>query len=257
MPKIPSLVEMLEAGVHFGHRPTRWHPKMNKFIFGVRSDIHIINIEETQRMLERALNFVSDVASRGGNVLFVGTKKQAQPIIEKYAKEAGMPYVTNRWLGGTLTNFSEIKKLTRRFTDLKDKQVKGELKKYTKKEQLLFAREIDDMNIKVGGIEQMLKLPDAVFIADMKHEKTARDEAISSGVKIIALCDTNINPEQAQYPIPANDDSVKSIDLITRLIAEAVKEGKEKAIAAQNVQAAAITEKVEIKNNTTDADASK
>ena len=235
MANVPQLDQMLQAGVHFGHRSSRWHPKMAPYIFGVRSGVHITNLEETQKSLSSALDFVASVASRGGMILFVGTKPQARNIIKKYAEETGMPYINNRWLGGTLTNFGEIKRLIKKFLDLKDKEAKGELKKYTKKEQLWFSRDIEDMDRKVGGIQSMLSTPEAVFIVDIKAEKTALDEAKQKGIKVIAMCDTNVNPTNVDYPIPANDDGVKSIELITKTIAEAVGEGKANAVKAAAV----------------------
>lgn len=228
MKNIPSLKDMLESGVHFGHRSSRWHPKMKQFIFGTRRGVHIIDIEQTQKALESALEYIEALASRGGNILFVGTKPQAQNLIEKFAQEAGMPYVNERWLGGTLTNFPEIKKVIKRFLDLKDQKEKGELKKYTKKEQIWIERDIKDMDRKVGGIQTLTQIPEAVFILDLKREKTALQEAKKKGVKVVALVDTNINPDPVDFPIPANDDSVKAIELMLGLITETVKEGRAK-----------------------------
>jgi small subunit ribosomal protein S2 len=156
----------------------------------------------------------------------VGTKRQAQEILKTEMEACGMPYVNQRWLGGTLTNFAEIRKLIRRYKMLKDQQAKGELKKYTKKEQLMFAREIEELDKKVGGIQTIDRLPDALFIVDIKTEKTALEEAIVTGIPVIALCDTNVNPDDVQYPIPANDDAVKSIQMMLHLVSEAIQEGK-------------------------------
>lgn len=230
MANVPSLDEMLQAGVHFGHRSSRWHPKMQPFIFGIRSGVHITDLEQTSEALARACEYASQVASRGGMILFVGTKPQARPIIQKYAEEVAMPNVTNRWLGGTLTNFTEIKRLIKKFLDLKDKEAKGELKKYTKKEQLWFSRDIVDMDRKVGGIQSMLSAPEAVFIVDIKAEKTAMAEAKQKGSKVIAIVDTNVNPSEVDFPIPGNDDGVKSIELITACLVAAIKEGKANAV---------------------------
>lgn len=224
--KIPSLVEMLQSGVHFGHQTARWHPKMKQFIFGERAGIHIVNLEETQKMLEPALAFAKGVAARGGVVLFVGTKRQAQATIEAAAKECGMPYVTRRWLGGTLTNYQQIKNSLRRLKTLKDQRDKGELRKYTKLEQLMLSREIEELEEKIGGIQYMEKLPEAMFVADIRTEKTAVEEAVQSGVKVVALCDTNVNPSNVDYVIPGNDDAVKSIAMVTNLIRDAIMEGK-------------------------------
>lgn len=232
MPKLPSLEEMLQAGVHFGHQTSRWHPKMQNFIFGSRGGIHIVDLERTQQMLPDALAFVKSVAARGGNVLFVGTKRQAQPIVRTYAEQCGMPFVTERWLGGTLTNFAQIKNTLKRLRMLKDQREKGELKKYTKKEQIILDREIGEMEHKVGGIQMLEKPPEAIFVVDIRTEKTAVEEANVTGTKVVAMCDTNVNPSGVHYVIPANDDAVKSIELITRLVAEAVAEGKAEAVRA-------------------------
>lgn len=226
MSSTPNLVEMLEAGVHFGHRTSKWHPKMQKYLFGSRQGVHIINLEETQKRLSEALLFCKQVTGRGGNVLFVGTKKQAAPIIERVAADAGMPYVTKRWLGGTLTNFSVILQILKRFKDLKRKHEKGELGKYTKFEQQKFGEQIQLLEEKVGGIQDMMRIPDAVFIQDVHKDKTALQEAKRRGVTVIAICDSNANPDQVDFPIPANDDAVRSIELVVGLLAESCKAGK-------------------------------
>lgn len=226
MPNIPSLTDMLKAGMHYGHQISRWHPKMQEYIFGSRSGVHIIDLEKTQGQLEDALATVKEIASRGGIVLFVGTKTQAKSIVKKYADNCGMPYVTERWLGGTLTNFKQIKETIKRLKTLKDQRDKGELKKYTKKEQLLMEREIADIEMKMGGIENMARVPEAMFVVDVRNEKTAIAEANFTNTKVIAMCDTNVNPIHVDKVIPANDDAVKSIDLVCSLVCDAVKEGK-------------------------------
>lgn len=231
MAKMPSLLEMLKAGVHFGHQSSRWHPKMKPFIYGERGGVHIIDVEKTSAKLEQAIAFVTDTVARGGSVVFLGTKRQAQPIVEQYAKEAGMPYINTRWLGGTLTNFAQMQKIIRHYLDLKDKSAKGELKKYTKLEQLQFAREIEELDGKIGGLSTLTKLPDALFILDARHEKTAVREAMTMGVTMVALVDSNVNPKGIRFVIPGNDDAVGSLDMVTKLMAEAVKEGKAKALA--------------------------
>ncbi|MFH1315821.1 MAG: 30S ribosomal protein S2 [Candidatus Uhrbacteria bacterium] len=237
MPKIPSLEEMLQAGVHFGHKTSRWHPKMEPFIHTARGGVHIINLEETQKQLEEVLKYVSDIATRGGVILFVATKRQAQELIKQYAEEASMPYVCGRWLGGTLTNFGEIRKIVKRYKKLKEQQDKGELSKYTKKERLMISREIADMERKIYGIRDLEVIPDAVLVIDMKVEKTAVEEAAQKNVPVIAVCDTNVNPDKAKMIIPANDDAVKSIQMMLRLISEAIVEGKK--AGTQLVNAAA------------------
>lgn len=226
MPKLPTILEMLQAGVHFGHKASKWHPKMKPYIFGVRNDIHIIDLEKTLVKLQQALDYVRDTVARGGVILFLGTKRQAKDIIKAAAEDCGMPYVSGRWLGGTLTNYGEIMKLIRHFNDLKAKQATGALTKYTKKEQAGFAKEIADLENKVGGIKNIQRPPDAIYVVDVKKEKTAVAEARVRHIPMIALTDTNVNPEEIAYPIPSNDDAVKTIDLMTKLVAEAVKEGK-------------------------------
>lgn len=226
----PTITDLLKAGMHFGHKTSNWHPKMAPFIFGARGGTHIINLEKTEEMLDRALEAVRDIASRGGTVLFVGTKSQAKSSIKKYAEACGMPYVSERWLGGMLTNYKQIKESIKRFKSLKDQRDKGELRKYTKKEQLMIAWEIEDMDKRLGGIENMTKVPEAMFVVDIRTERTAVREAHVTGTKVIALCDTNVNPTNVDYIIPSNDDAVKTIELMCRLVSDAVKEGKAKAV---------------------------
>lgn len=227
MALIPSLEELLKAGVHFGHQASKWHPKMKKFIFGERNGIHLINLEATQTALEEATSFAKKTAARGGVILFVGTKKQAASLVEAAAQACGMPYVHTRWLGGTLTNFASISQTIRRFKDLKRKQEKGELAKYTKFEQLKMAEQIKIMDQSVGGIQELSRIPDAVMIFDIRKDKTALAEATRRGVKVIALCDSNVSPLDVDYPIPANDDAVKSIELIAGVMSKAIKEGRD------------------------------
>lgn len=226
MPKLPNLVEMLQAGMHYGHGASHWHPKMGPFIYAEKSGIHIIDLEKTQVQLESALNTLKEIASRGGVILFVGTKVQAKGIVQKYAEACGMPFVTERWLGGTLTNFQQLKETLKRLKMLKDQREKGELKKYTKKEQLLLSREIEEMEVKIGGIQHITKVPDAIFVIDVRNEKTAVQEAQVTRTKVVALCDTNVNPKGVDAVIPGNDDAVKSIELVCKLACEAIKEGK-------------------------------
>jgi small subunit ribosomal protein S2 len=226
MPNIPTLVEMLESGVHFGHRTSKWHPNMKKYIFGAKNGIHIINLEETQKTLEEAMAFCKQTTLRGGTILFVGTKKQTAPIIERVATDAKMPFITKRWLGGTLTNFSVIAKMLKKFKDLKRRHEKGELGKYTKLEQLKFSEQISMLEDKIGGIQDMNRIPEAIFISDIHKDNTALAEATRRGIKIIATCDTNVNPRKVDYPVPANDDAVKAIEMIVGALAGACKDGK-------------------------------
>jgi small subunit ribosomal protein S2 len=235
--KIPSLLEMLQSGVHFGHQVSRWHPKMKPFIFGERNGVHIINLEETQKRLEETLAAVKQMAAEGKTILFITSKPQARDIVQNAAVATGMPYLVDRWVGGLLTNFTEIKKLIKHYVSLKDQQAKGELERYTKKEQLDIAKELEKKDAVLAGLTGLDRLPDALFIPAMQREKTAVAEALRMDVPIIGVCDTNANPNDAAYVIPANDDAVKSIDLIVGLVADAVKAGraeweKNKAAAA-------------------------
>jgi len=246
MPTIPSLEEMLKSGVHFGHTASHWHPKMEPYIFGERGGIHIIDLEETQKALKEILDFVKGVVSRGGVILFVGSKRQAKEIVAKEATRCGMPHVEERWLGGTLTNFGEIRKLIRRLKTLREQNERGDLKKYTKKEQVWLAREIVELTTKVGGFENLERLPEVVFVTDIRSDKTAVAEAKTTSVPVIAICDTNVNPTDADYVIPANDDGVKSLAMIVRLMSDTVIEGRKafetaKLNAPQNQGAPAVS----------------
>lgn len=229
MAKMPSLTDMLKAGLHFGHQKSKWHPKMGKYIFGVRNGVHILDLEETQKYLTSALSFLSSVAERGGTVLFVGSKRQAQEIVEREAKRCGMPHVTKRWLGGTLTNFPVIYSLIKTHRDLAKQFENGDMeKKYTKKEQLMFRRKMEEIEEKAGGILSIDRVPDALFVLDLKKEKTAYAEAVSKKVPVVAVCDSNVNPTDVAYPIPANDDAVRAIEMLFTLAADAILEGRAK-----------------------------
>lgn len=223
-----SLLEMLKSGVHFGHQKSRWHPKMKPYIYSVRGGVQIINLEKTQEALQKAVQYIKEVVAKQGTILFVGTKRQAKKIVKKHAEASGAPYITERWLGGLFTNFSTISKLLAKLKRLQADKVKGELDKYTKRERLKFDEKINKLKLIVGGIEDLTKLPDAVFIVDIKKERTCLQESIKMGIPLIALVDTNTNPTLVDYPIPANDDATKSIDLICGIIAQAVADGKEK-----------------------------
>jgi small subunit ribosomal protein S2 len=225
MPKIPTLMELLQAGVHFGHRVSKRHPKMAPYIFGARNGIHILDLDKTISHLKNTLEYVTDAVAKGGIVLFLGTKKQARGIIRKYAEECGMPYVTTRWLGGTLTNFSEVSGTIKRYNELKEEQASGALSKYTKKEQLQFTKFLRETEEKIGGIVDLKRTPDIMFVVDIQREKTAVKEAVSKGIPVVALADTNVNPDVVTRMIPSNDDAVKTIEMMVGLVAEAVKEG--------------------------------
>ena len=224
----PELSDMLKCGVHFGHQSSKRHPKMSPYIFTIRNQIHIIDLEQTAKKLKEAMDFIAKTVATGGTVLFISSKRQAQALIEKYAKECGMPYINSRWLGGTFTNFVNIIRLTKKLKELEQKQAGGELEKYTKKEQLDFNREISRLSELVGGIKGMNRIPEAVFVVDIKKDKTAVREANKKNIPVIAMVDTNTNPSKISYPIPANDDAAKSIDMIIGCMAEAVKEGQER-----------------------------
>lgn len=221
-----SIKALLEAGAHFGHQTSRWNPKMKTYIFTQRNGIHIIDLEQTVVMLERAYGFIGDVVSRGKSILFVGTKRQAQEAIEMEAKRCGMFYVNQRWLGGMFTNFSTIQGRIDYLVRLEDMKLKGELEALPKKEVRKIEKEITRMNRLMGGFKEMTSLPGAVFIDDTTKERIAVQEAKAMGIPIVAIADTNSNPREVDYPIPANDDAIRAIKLICSIIADAVLEGK-------------------------------
>ena len=218
MKNIPTLEEMLKAGMHFGHRTNRWHPKMKQFIFTAKNNIYIIDLKKSQRKLVEALEFMIKLVSEGKHILFVGTKNQVSGPMKKMAEEINQPYIVGKWLGGYLTNFPIVKKSVKKYLDLVEKKESGRLEKYTKKERLEFDREINKLRERVGGLASLNKLPDALFIWDIKEEETAVKEAIQKNIPIIAICDTNVNPELVNYPIPANDDATKTIALVLESI---------------------------------------
>ena len=223
---IPTIEEMLKAGMHFGHRTSKWHPKMEPFIFGQRNGIHIIDLSKSREYLGTALDFMQKFAREGKMILFVGSKIQLKNEMKALAEAVEMPYVTEKWLGGTMTNFPIIKKLIKKYVDLVEDKKAGRLEKYTKKEQLDFDRETEKLRIKVGGLVRMNRLPDAIFIWDLKVEKTALTEAKKRNIPIIAVCDTNVDPTGVNYVIPSNDDATRTIKLLTETITKAVLEGK-------------------------------
>lgn len=220
------MMEMLKAGMHFGHQKSRWHPKMKPYIFGVRNGVHILNLERTAEDLAKALEYATNLAANGKTILFVGTKRQAQAIVKAAALECGMPFLTERWIGGLLTNFDETKHRLKKYKSLKLQIENGEIEKYTKKEQLDIKKSVEKMDKYLSGLTMVEKMPDALFIIDMRVSKTAVAEAERTNVPIIGICDTNVNPEQAAVVIPANDDAVNSIKIVANLMAEAVKEGR-------------------------------
>jgi small subunit ribosomal protein S2 len=216
---------LLEAGVHFGHQTRRWNPKMRRFIFTERNGIHILDLQQTVDKLEEAYTFVRDLVSEGATILFVGTKRQAQETIHAEAMRCGMPYVITRWLGGTLTNFQTIQNRIDYLVRLEDARARGDLESLPKKERLQKEEEIARLNRYLGGIKEMTTLPGAVFIVDTTKEDIAVAEAQRMGIPIVALVDTNCNPDVIDYPIPSNDDAIRAIKLITSLISDAVLDG--------------------------------
>lgn len=226
MASILPMKSLLEAGVHFGHRTRRWNPRMKPFIFTQRNGIHIIDLQQTMSRLEEGYKVVRDVVAEGGTILFVGTKKQAQETVVQEAVRCGMPYVSNRWLGGTLTNFRTIRARIDYMIRLEERQAMGDLDKLPKKEALLLTRELAKLESRVGGLREMKRLPRLLFIVDTLHEQIAIDEATTLEIPIVALTDTNSDPFPIHYPIPANDDAIRAIKLITGKIADAVIEGK-------------------------------
>jgi small subunit ribosomal protein S2 len=226
MSKIPKLEDMLKAGMHFGHRTNRWHPKMKQFIFTSKNGIYIIDLKKTQEQLELALDFMTKLVSEGKSILFVGTKNQVSGPLKEMAVKVGQPYIVGKWLGGYLTNFIVVKKSVKKYLDLIEKRETGKLEKYTKKERLNFDREIKKLEMRVGGLASLNKMPDALFVWDIKEEETAIKEAQQKNIPIIGICDTNVNPEEVTYAIPANDDSTKTIKIILEAVSSAILEAK-------------------------------
>ena len=232
MPETSTIKQLLEAGAHFGHQTSRWHPRMKKYIFTKRNGIHIIDLEQTATMLSKACDFVSQVVAEGGTVLFVGTKKQAQEAVEQETKRCGMYYVNIRWLGGTLTNFTTIQARIDHLVRLEDQKEKGGFKRLPKKEALKMEEEIAHLNRQMSGFKEMTTPPDVMFIIDPTKERIALAEAQRVGIPVVAMVDTNCNPNDIDYPIPANDDAIRTIKLICGRIADAIIEGKGGELAA-------------------------
>jgi small subunit ribosomal protein S2 len=228
--KMSLMREMLEAGVHFGHQTRYWNPKMAPFIFGHRNKIHIINLEKTVANYQDATKFVKQTAAKGGNVLFVGTKRAAREIVAAEAARAGMPFVDSRWLGGMLTNFKTVKSSIKRLKDMEVMIAEGGTERLTKKEGLMFQRELDKLNKSIGGIKDMNGLPSAIFMIDVGYHKIAVAEAQALGIPVVAVVDTNHSPDGVDFIIPGNDDSAKAIGLYARGMADAVLEGKAQSL---------------------------
>jgi len=219
--------ELLEAGVHFGHQTRRWNPKMGRFLYGERSGIYIIDLEKTLTGLEEAYEFVRDLGRRNGVVLFVGTKKQAQDIIEENAVRVGMPFVTTRWLGGMLTNFQTVSRRLFRLRELREMERTGAFDYLPKKEAIRLRHEKEKLERNLGGMQSLERLPDAIFVIDTKKEHIAVNEARKLGMPVIAIVDTNCDPDEVDFVIPGNDDAIRSVSLVTRIIADALVEGRQ------------------------------
>ena len=232
-----TMREMLEAGVHFGHQTRFWNPKMAPYIFGHRNKIHIINLEKSLPLLQGAAKFAQQLSANRGTILIVGTKRQARDIVAAEAQRAGVPFVNQRWLGGMLTNFKTVKTSIKRLKDMKAQQEAG-LDSLSKKEQLMFVREIEKLEKDIGGIQDMTTLPDAIFVVDVGFHKIAIAEAKKLGIPLIGVVDTNHSPEGIDYVIPGNDDSAKAVDLYVRAMADAIIEGRNNAVT-EVVKAAA------------------
>ncbi|MEI3866902.1 30S ribosomal protein S2 [Microbacterium sp. CCNWLW134] len=223
---VVTIRQLLDSGVHFGHQTRRWNPKVKRFILTERSGIHIIDLQQSLSYIDKAYEFVKETVAHGGTVLFVGTKKQAQEVIAEQATRVGQPYVNQRWLGGLLTNFQTVSKRLARMKELEELDYDNPADSgFTKKELLLKKRELDKLHKSLGGIRNMSKTPSAIWVVDAKREHLAVDEATKLGIPIIGILDTNADPDEFQYPIPGNDDAIRSVSLLTRIIADAAAEG--------------------------------
>jgi small subunit ribosomal protein S2 len=225
-----TMREMLEAGVHFGHQTRFWNPKMAPFIFGHRNKIHIVNLEKTLGMYQEAMKYIRQLSANRGTILMVGTKRQAREIIATEAKRAGVPYVDQRWLGGMLTNFKTIKTSIKRLKEMEVSVAEGSVEKLSKKEALMFSRELDKLQKAMGGIKDMGGVPDAIFVIDVGFHKGAISEAVKLGIPVIGVVDTNHSPDGVNYVIPGNDDSSKAITLYARGVADAILEGRANSV---------------------------
>lgn len=244
-----TMRQLIEAGVHFGHNTRRWNPKMKQYIFGTRDNVHIIDLQQTVPMLYRAMQAARDVAANGGRVLFVGTKNQAQQAVREAAERCGQYYVNHRWLGGTLTNWKTVSQSIRRLKEINAKQEKGELEGLTKKEKLNLEREREKLDCSLGGIKDMGGRPDLIFVIDTVKEGLALNEARRLGIPVIAICDTNSNPDNIEFPVPGNDDAIRAINMYCDLIAGSVLDGIQAEMTAAGVDLGAqetVVEDVEV-----------
>jgi small subunit ribosomal protein S2 len=230
---VVSMKQLLDSGVHFGHQTRRWNPKMKRFIFTERNGIYIIDLQQTLGYIDNAYEFVKQTVAHGGSILFVGTKRQAQEVVAEQATRVGMPYVNQRWLGGMLTNFQTVHKRLQRLKELEDLEQTGALVSLSKKEQLVLSREKAKLERSLGGIRDMQKVPSAIWIVDTKKEHIAVGEARKLNIPVVAILDTNCDPDEVDYKIPGNDDAIRSIAVLTRVVADAVAEGLMARSAAQ------------------------
>ena len=242
MYKLPTLQELLEAGVHFGHQVRRGHPRMKPYIYGAREGVSVIDLTQSEKYLKEACEFVYDLGKSGKVLLFAGTKKQAKPIIEELALKLQAPYLVHRWMGGFLTNLPEIQKNIKKLKEYLDQKEKGQLAKYTKKEQLLLERKMGKLQKDFAGVMDMDKLPDAIFVVDAVSDNIAIREANRLKIKVVAIADSNSDPTEIDYPIPGNDDAIKSIKILVGAVAEAYEEGK-KEVGKEAEKVAKKTEK--------------
>jgi len=248
-----SMKSLLEAGVHFGHQTHRWNPKMAKYIYGSRNNIHIIDLQKTVKELKKALNFVRDIASKNQSIMFVGTKRQAQDAIVQEARRCGMPFVAERWLGGTLTNFETIRKSAKRLHDLEDMKEKGVFQLLSKKERAMKEKDMSRLLKSLAGIKDMVELPNCLFVVDTYNEDTAILEAKKIGIPIVAICDTNTDPDVVDYPIPGNDDAIRAIKLISSMMADQVIEGHNAVEASMQAEMAAAAAEAEAQSSSDDS----
>ena len=237
-----SMRQLIEAGVHFGHNARRWNPKMGQYIYGTREGVHIMDLTQTVPMLYRALEAVRDVAAKGGKVLFVGTKEQAQEPVEQAAKRCGQFFVNHRWLGGMLTNWKTISSSIKRLKEIDSKMAKGELNGFTKKERLNMEREREKLFASLGGIQDMNGRPDIIFVIDAPKEQLAVAEAKKLGIPVVAICDSNADPDGIAYPVPGNDDALRAINLYCDLVSGAVLDGIQAELKAAGVDVGAAAE---------------
>ncbi len=249
-----SMKQLLEAGVHFGHRTQRWNPKMKPYIYGARKGIYIIDLQKTLKLLEEAYDAVREVGSNGGTVLFVGTKKQAQQVIKQEAERCGAFYVNNRWLGGLLTNFNTIRTRIERLKQLEEMEANGEFEKYPKKEQSKMRKTLEKLRKNLGGVKNMTTTPDLIFVIDPRKERLAIEEANYLGIPIVGMVDTNCDPDPIDYLIPSNDDAIRAIALIASKIADAYLEGREGRPYSMEEAESSFEEREEIELNIPDTD---